>query len=472
MAAYIQAMPEKGISDVGRAVREQYEKGVAAIQRDNLDYALAILTAVLRQEPGLYPAREALRDAQLRKAAKKGGFLKKIFGAASASPLLAKAQIELRTNPENALQTAEQILNSDANSVAAHKVVANAAKALDLPKTALFSLQFAFKNAPDKDTALQLSEALVRAGQVAKADAVLSDLAKTFPNDQDIAQALKDLSAKRTLSEGGYEGLADGKGSYRDVLKDKAEAVSLEQEKREVKTADVAERLLQEHQARLAQEPNNTRTLRAMAELHIQREDYDAALATYERIAEVEGAVEPSLHRAITQAALRRYAARLQALDPGAPTGESDRKELEAERDAYELERAQDLVKLYPNDLALHFDLGTVAYRLGRITEAIQEFQKAQNNPHKKVQSLFYLGRCFAQRGIRDVAARTLETAIREKALFDDEKKELLYTLAGVLEEMGRKEDAMEQLKRIYEVDIGYRDVAARVDAFYASGGG
>jgi tetratricopeptide (TPR) repeat protein len=246
--------------------------------------------------------------------------------------------------------------------------------------------------------------------------------------------------------------------------------VSLEQEHREVKTSDVAERLLQEHQARLAEEPSNTRTLRAMAELHIQRDDFDAALETYERIAEIEGAVEPSLHVAITQAMLRRYASRVQALDTDDPDYEDHRKELEAERDDCELGRAQDLVKLYPNDLALHFELGTVCYRQGRINEAIQEFQKAQNNPHKKVQALFYLGRCFAQRGIHDVAARTLETAIQEKPVFDDEKKELLYTLAEVFEAMGRKDDAMEQFKRIYEVDIGYRDVAARVDAFYAEG--
>ena len=33
---------------------------------------------------------------------------------------------------------------------------------------------------------------------------------------------------------------------------------------------------------------------------------------------------------------------------------------------------------------------------------------------------------------------------------------------------MGKKEDAVEQFKHIYETDIGYKDVAAKVDAFYA----
>lgn len=52
--------------------------------------------------------------------------------------------------------------------------------------------------------------------------------------------------------------------------------------------------------------------------------------------------------------------------------------------------------------------------------------------------------------------------------MFDEEKKDLIYNLGCVLESMGRKEEAIEQFKQIYEVDIGYRDVAAKVDAFYA----
>ena len=33
---------------------------------------------------------------------------------------------------------------------------------------------------------------------------------------------------------------------------------------------------------------------------------------------------------------------------------------------------------------------------------------------------------------------------------------------------MGKKEEAIEQYKKIYEVDVGFKDVAKKVDAFYA----
>jgi tetratricopeptide (TPR) repeat protein len=112
--------------------------------------------------------------------------------------------------------------------------------------------------------------------------------------------------------------------------------------------------------------------------------------------------------------------------------------------------------------------MGQLYFQAGKIGEAIQEFQKSQNNPHKRIASMSFLGQCFARRRMFDLAARTFQNAIKEKPVLDEEKKELIYNLGCVLENMGRKEEAVEQLKLIYEVDIGYRDVAAKVDAYYS----
>ena len=79
-----------------------------------------------------------------------------------------------------------------------------------------------------------------------------------------------------------------------------------------------------------------------------------------------------------------------------------------------------------------------------------------------------YLAQCFAKRKMFDMAAKKLQEALKEKVGFDDEKKELIYNLGCVLESMEKKEEAIEQFKLIYETDIGYKDVAAKVDAFYA----
>jgi tetratricopeptide (TPR) repeat protein len=72
---------------------------------------------------------------------------------------------------------------------------------------------------------------------------------------------------------------------------------------------------------------------------------------------------------------------------------------------------------------------------------------------------------------MNDVAARTLQSALKEKLVFDDEKKELIYALGVVLEKMGKKEEAIEQFKQIYEVDVEFKDVSAKVDAYYSGQG-
>ncbi len=126
----------------------------------------------------------------------------------------------------------------------------------------------------------------------------------------------------------------------------------------------------------------------------------------------------------------------------------------------------------YPNDLGIRFELGELYFKLGRIGEAMPEFQKAQGNPHKRLQAMSYMGQCLARRGMNDMAASTLRAALKEKVGFDDEKKELIYALGSVLEKMGKKEEAIEQFKEIYQSDMGFKDVAAKIDAYYSGQSG
>jgi len=253
-------------------------------------------------------------------------------------------------------------------------------------------------------------------------------------------------------------------------LKDKAEAVSLEQEAREVKTDDVTEKLLAETEQRIAQEPGNLRLLRAAAELWARKHQYDRALEYYDRIVRTEGASDPSLERVIAETTLKKFERQSAQVDPATPDYAEQVAKINAERDAYELQECRKRVEKYPNDLQIRFEMGQLFFRAGKFSEAIQEFQKAQNNPHKRIRALNCLGQCFARRGMNDLAARTLQNALKEKVVFDDEKKDLIYELGSVFEKMGKREEAIEQFKLIYERDSGYKDVAAKVDAHYSSG--
>lgn len=465
-------MPEKTLNQVPRSVREQYQKGVTAFQRQNFDYAQAILTQVLEQEPAFYECREALRATQFKKSGSGGGFFKKMLSGASTSPLVAKGQLALRTNPQEALSVAEQILNSDPSSNAGHKIMADAALAMDYPKTALLSLEILVRNLPkDQDIQRKLANAHADLGQGDKAEAIYQQLIDANPQDVTLQEEFKNLSARKTLAEGGYEAIADGNGSYRDILKDKQQAVALEQENRQVKTEDVASRLIREYEARLQVEQGNLKLMRTLAELYTQKNDFDRALEYYNAIAQTSGSLDSALRKAMAETNIKKFDLALSQLDPQAPDYTEQAAQLKAQRDTYSLEECKQRAEAYPSDLQIRFELGQLYFQAGKISEAIQEFQKAQNNPHRRIQSMGYLGQCFSRRNMNDLAARTLQTAIKEKQLLDDEKKDLIYTLGCVLEKMGKKDEAIEQFKQIYEVDIGFRDVGAKVDAYYNSQG-
>ena len=100
-------MPEKTLNEVSREVRELYQKGSVALQRQNFDYAVAIFQQVLGKEPAFFDCRQALRATQFKKAGPSTGFFKKMLGGASSSPLVAKAQMVIGKNPIEALQVLE-----------------------------------------------------------------------------------------------------------------------------------------------------------------------------------------------------------------------------------------------------------------------------------------------------------------------------------------------------------------------------
>jgi tetratricopeptide (TPR) repeat protein len=462
-------MPEKSVNEIPREVRPLFTKGNDALSRENFDYAIDLFHQVLARSPEVFECRKALRKAQQGKAGSGGGFFKKAWSSASSQPQVTKAQMSLRKDPTEAMAIAEQVLNSDPNNSGAHKIIVEAALALAMPQTAVLSLEILIKNNPkDKALAIQFANALADIGDVKRAERTLAEFARLQPDDPDVAQAHKNISARRTLSEGGYEKVAGGGASYRDLLKNETEAASLEQENRVQKTEDNAARLISEYETRLQTEPNNAKLLRSLAELYTQKKEFDRALGYYDRLKQSDAGADASLDRAIAETTARRFTHQSEQLDPAAPDYAERTAQLSAEKLIYQVAECQQRVEKYPTDLAIRFEMGVLYFQTGKIGEATAEFQKAQGNPHKRLAAMNYLAQCFAKRKMNDLAAKTLQNAIKEKIVFDDEKKDLIYNLGAVLEAMGKKEDAIEQFKLIYETDIGYRDVAAKVDAYYA----
>ncbi len=461
-------MAEKNINEISREARVLYTKAQEAAQRENTDYAIALYNQVLEKEPGFFECRKALRTEQFKKAGGGGGFFKKMLSGASSSPLVAKGQLALRSNPAGALVIAEQILNSDPNGSGGHKIVVEAAKALEFPKTAILSYETLVKNSPkDKNLAIEYAQACAEAGNAAPGERHLMELIAENPLDGELKQALKDMSARKTLGEGGYGALESGKGSFRDVLKNKDEAVLLEQQNRVVKTEDRTETLIKEYEGRLQNEPNNLKLVRTLAELYTEKKQFDQAFALYDKVKNSEMGNDPSLEQAISKTRVKQFDNQIEQVNPFAPDHAAQVEQLKAAKLEFQVTECQKRVERYPTDLAIRYEMGALYYQIGKFSEAITEFQKAQQNPHKRLAAMGYLAKCYGKKKMFDFAARTLQNAIKEKLIFDDEKKEMTYDLGTVFENMGKKDDAIEQFKLIYEVDSGYKDVAAKVEASY-----
>jgi tetratricopeptide (TPR) repeat protein len=461
-------MAEITVNQLPPEVRRLHTKAVEAAQRDNHDYAIALFAQVLRNHPGCFDCRKQLRAAQLAKAGTQStGFFKKMLSGAGSSPQIAKAKLSLNKNPAEAMAMAEEVLSGDPNSSAAHRIIVDAAVALELPRTQVFALESLAKISPkDKAVVMEFAQAVAATGADAgAAEKFLADLIRASGYDSDLLQVQKNLSAHKTMQEGGYEKVESGEASFRDLLRNKDEAVALEQENKVQKSDDVAARLIGEYEARLQNEPENFKMLRSLAELYTQKNRFDDALEIYARIKNSAHGNDPSLDSAIANTKVRKFDFAASQINPFAADHAEQTAQIGAQKIEFQIAECKQRVEKYPTDLSIRFEMGQLYFQAGKINEAIGEFQKAQGNPHKRIGAMSFLAQCFAKRGMNDSAVRTLQNAIKEKPAFDDEKKDLIYNLGSMFEKMGKKAEALEQFLTIWESDISYRDVAAKVDS-------
>jgi tetratricopeptide (TPR) repeat protein len=158
------------------------------------------------------------------------------------------------------------------------------------------------------------------------------------------------------------------------------------------------------------------------------------------------------------------------AANPGTPESEayeSELPDLRFQQSELALQFARTRVEQNPTDLQFRFELGELLTDHERWQDAIPELQKARQNPNVRTKAMSLLGRCFTARGMLDLAAKTLSDAVAELVAMDSVKKDVIYNLGLVYEKMGDTAKSVDCMKQIYEIDYGYRDVAARVEGSY-----
>ena len=440
-----------------------------ALERGQTDYALDACAQVLKAAPGCLPVRRLQRVAQLKLFREKNKFMAKAMSGFSTAPFIFGG----KKDPAKTLELAEVFLAKDPTSVSGLKLLAEAAGGLALPETVAFALDAIREIEPEnRANLLALGEAWLAAGKPAEALKIVDLMLRSRPADADAQALMRKASIAQTVTKGNWE----TKGTFREKLRDEAQAVSLEQSAKVVTSGEMTLRLLDEAIARVAAEPANLNYYRAVVQGYRQLGRIDEALA-WERKARQQpmGAADGVLEKLESELQATLLDARLKSAEAefaGAPGDAALAEKTAASRAelaAWRLAEAKRTVERYPNDFPARQTLGELLLAAGQVDAALAQFQQAQKGPQVRVAALIGLGRGFKAKRLHDLAVTQLTLAKAELGALDETKKNVLYELGSCLELMGRREEAMAEFKAIYSEDIGFRDVADKINAHYAT---
>jgi len=459
---------EKELSETQRSL---WLKAVAAIELRNFGYAISLLQEILKQEPQFLTGRQLLRRAEVTRSKS----AKKSFFNISIAPIaLMKAQREIKKDPTHAIEMLEKVLEADPYNRQANLVLKEAALAAGWPEIAVFALRTRLEENP-RDTKVlhELGRLYSQQGDHEQEVEIYNQITAMNPLDAEALRLGKDASAHSTMKRGGWTQAE----TYRDLIKDKEVAISLEQQSRMRLAGEALDQQIAETYARHKAEPANVDLARRLGALNEQKEDFEAAIRWYQYAADLTKGADPGLARKVSDLKIkcleREIAAHEEFLSTHNAADELHAKKSEQLKAAKVkhaeilIDSARERVARNPTDLQLRFELGENLFNARRFREAVPELQRARQNPHARLKAMNLLGCCYSELEMLDLAMKQLEEASKEILSMDAMKKEIVYNLGLVCERMGEREKSLACMKQIYEVDYGYKDVAQRVESSY-----
>jgi tetratricopeptide (TPR) repeat protein len=319
----------------------------------------------------------------------------------------------------------------------------------------------------------ELAKLYMENGQPGKAGQMYGKILEIHPNDLAAVKGGKDAAAADSMQKGGWD---REESTYRDLIRDKDQAVAMEQQGRVYRSEGVIDFLLAELSEKYTEDPENLETARRIAELYEEKNDLENAVAWFSYAAQLSQNADLALLRKLSDLRIEQFNNSIVSLEeyiaensdaPDVPQYQAQLELLRQQRDELLLDEAKSRVQRNPTDFQLRFELGEILMGLGNYKEAISELQRARQNPSVRLRAMNLLGKCYTERGMLDLAANILSAAANELGQMDSVKKDIVYNLGLVYEKMSQQERSIECMKQIYEVDYGYRDVADRVEGSY-----
>jgi len=436
---------------------KQIQKAEEALRRRNYDFAVELYRQLIDLDPDQGEARSGLRRALKKRFDQSGGKAGLLRAVSGALPLSRAKTLAKLGKHEAASRALEDYLGSNPMDAEANLLLGVSLEQAGHFHSARAVYEFTAEIAPKNPEALKRAGAMMhRTGDHLRALEYYERALEADPRDQEALKARKNLAAETALSRTGQTPV----GHSRELIKDKDRSRELERSRRLVLSEEELRAELTKLEERQSETPNDPELLVQLSDVHEKLGDPGAALEFAERALQYRKDSFELLCRVgdLESKRLKKAVARADK------NGRADEaSELEGQLVAHEVADHRRRVDARPGDVGLRLALAKKLLRAGDVDAALSELQRCSNEPRVRDEALFFLGQCFQKKGILDLAQKEFEHALQSTDGKSDRAKEILYNLGTIAEAQGKRDSARSYYIRIYEIDIGYRDVAAKM---------
>ncbi len=445
-----------------------FEKARRAADTNNFDYAIDMFLEGLRIVPDEVADGHAKLRAMALQRKEKGG---------KGPTMMEKVKALRPRHGQEAIDQllgAEYLFTKEPDHLPYAESMLKAAVEGDYKQTAMWIADLLFQlnnnsGKPSVRTYIFLKDSYSAIGQFDRALAACQYAVKLHPQDGDLADEFRRLSAELTVSRGKY----DQEGDFRNSIKNREVQEKLQSQENVIKTEDYRLKAIEDAREELAEEPGVAGHIFNLAQVLSDMEEdkfENEAIALLEKtsVEKKDFSFQDRAGQIRIRQIGRKFRQAKDALEvkPGDAALKAAVEQVEKQLSETRREHYRLCVINYPTDLRAKYEYASCLLQNKQYDEAIPMFQDASRDPRHKISASGKIGLCFYLKGWYADAIDVFNQAIEAYELTDDNiAKDLRYNLGRAFEAKGDTEQALDIYRKIAQLDFGYKDVRQRVDA-------
>jgi len=433
------------------------------------------------EDPQLARAEEFLREG--RTAAACAEYLRYADKCAARGDLMEAIKYYYKVEdyrlldikPRQKLATLLAQVGNKSRAVATFIEVADKYAAQGLGEEAADTLRASIGLLPDRlALRYRLAELFEQAGQTQKAVNIYLQVLERFPEEVAAWESLARLYAKRHSRDEAVDAflraiaINEQAGNLLAAAREYEAVVTLMDD-----NTGALKRLIELY-GELGFKGEMVAKMVELARFYDARGEKERALTLFAKVIDVEPSHEEAQHRlgkSIQVVSVLPTGESLVRSEPPLPDAQMAEPELTPGETAFPPGRAirtvEDLLGFHPDaggseiseSPQVCYDLGLAYLEMGITEEAVHYLQLASRDLALRVRACNMLGTCFLDMDSSDMAVKEFERALATPHLTENDAVGIYYNLATACERLGDYRRALDELRKVYAIDINYLDV-------------